>query len=287
MLNAELVLSNGVKVPQLGLGTWFIDDSVVADAVQAALDMGYRHIDTAQAYGNERGVGEGVHKSGKARNEIFIQNKVAAECKSYESALASIDSSLERMGLDYIDLMIIHSPQPWIEVNQSDNRYYDENKEVWRALEDALEQGKVRAIGVSNFQIDDLKNLLDGCRVKPMVNQVLAHISNTPLELLEYCNAQGIVAEAYSPIGHGAILSNPKIKEVADKYKVSVPQLCIRYVLQLGMVALPKASTAAHMQQNASLDFEISAEDIEELKRFDRIEDYGDARIFPVYGGKL
>lgn len=172
-----MTLNNGVEIPQLALGTWLIPDDKVADVVVNAVKMGYRHIDTAQAYGNERGVGEGIRRSGVSREEIFITSKVAAEHKSYESAAKSIDETLAKMELDYIDMMIIHSPQPWAEVNQSENRYYAENKEVWRAMEDAYKAKKIRTIGISNYLECDVQNILDGCEVKPAVNQVLAHIS--------------------------------------------------------------------------------------------------------------
>ena len=152
VLNENLTLSNGVKIPKLGLGTWFVDDDKAADAVCAAVKCGYRLIDTAQAYGNERGVGEGVKKCGIPREELFVASKVAAEHKTYESAAKSIDETLEKMGLDYLDQMIIHSPQPWVEVNQSENRYVEENRAAWKALEDAYKAGKIKEIGVSNFQ---------------------------------------------------------------------------------------------------------------------------------------
>lgn len=151
--------SNGVEVPQLALGTWLIDDAEVADAVCTAIKMGYRHIDTAQAYGNERGVGEGIRKSGIARDEIFVISKVAAEHKDYQSAADSIEETLRKMELDYIDMMIIHSLQPWLEVNQSENRYKEGNREAWKALTDAYKAGKIRAIGISNFLKEDIENL--------------------------------------------------------------------------------------------------------------------------------
>ena len=285
--NKTIKFYNGVEIPVLALGTWLIDDDKVADAVKAAIDLGYRHIDTAQAYGNERGVGEGVRKSGIARNEIFITSKVAAECKSYESAAKSIDETLRKMGLDYIDMMIIHSPQPWMEVNQSDNRYYAENREVWSALEDAYSAGKIRAIGVSNFLQGDLDNILVACKVKPMVNQVLAHIANTPFDVIEYCQAKGIEVEAYSPVAHGEAMKNEKIIQMAAKYGVTVPQLCIKYDIQLGLIVLPKTANPAHMKSNGELDFEISEEDMTVLKTIERIKDYGESSFFPVFGGKL
>ncbi len=287
MFNETVTLSNGVIVPQLALGTWLIDDEKAAEAVQAAVSMGYRHVDTAQAYANERGVGEGVRTCGIPRDQLFVTSKVAAEYKTYESAAASIDETLNLMGLDYLDMMIIHSPQPWVEVNQSDNRYIEGNRAAWRALEDALKAGKLRAIGVSNFLEEDIDSLWEAAEIKPMVNQVLCHISNTPLDLIGYCQEKGIVMEAYSPVAHGEALKNPAIGAMAEKYGVSIPQLCIRYDLQLGMITLPKTANPVHMKSNSEVDFSISAEDMETLKHIERIRDYGDSSFFPVFGGKL
>ena len=214
-------------------------------------------------------------------------SKVAAEHKSYELAAKSIDETLEKMGLDYLDMMIIHSPQPWVEVNQSDNRYVEGNRAAWRALEDAYKAGKLRAIGVSNFKIGDIESLMETAEIKPMVNQILLHISNTPLELVEYCKKNDIAVEAYSPIAHGVILNQLEIKAMADSYGVTVPQLCIRYTLQLGAISLPKTANPEHLKSNAQVDFEISAQDMETLKDFKKIESYGESSGFPVYGGRL
>ena len=287
MYQNTLTLNNGVKIQQLGLGTWFIPDDQAAEAVKAAVALGYRHIDTAQAYGNERGVGDGVRTCGVPREELFVVSKVAAEHKTYESAAASIDETLAKMGLDYLDMMIIHSPQPWVEVNQSENRYVEGNRAAWRALEDAYKAGKLKAIGISNFQVGDIESLLETAEIKPMVNQILCHISNSPLELVEYCQKNGIAVEAYSPIAHGEILHQPEIQAMAEKYGVSVPQLCIRYTLQLGTISLPKTGNPEHMKTNAEVDFEISAEDMEVLKNIKHIESYGANSGFHVYGGKL
>lgn len=287
MYKESLTLNNGVKIPQLGLGTWFIDDDKVAGAVKEATKLGYRHFDTAQAYGNERGVGEGIRTCGIAREELFVVSKVAAEHKTYEEAKASIDETLAKMGLDYLDMMIIHSPQPWVEVNQSNDRYVEGNRAAWKALEDAYKEGKLKAIGVSNFQIGDIESILETCEIKPMVNQILLHISNTPIELMEYCQKNDIAVEAYSPIAHGEILNQPEIVAMAEKYGVSVPQLCIRYTLQLGAISLPKTGNPEHMKTNGEVEFEISPEDMEVLKSFKHIESYGDSGVFPVYGGKL
>lgn len=287
VLSKNYTLNNGVEIPKLGLGTWFIDDADAADAVRAAVATGYRHIDTAQAYGNERGVGEGIRTCGVPREELFVVSKVAAEHKTYEEAKAGIDETLKKMGLDYLDMMIIHSPQPWVEVNQSENRYKEGNRQAWKELEDAYNEGKLKAIGVSNFQIEDLESLMETSKVKPMVNQVLCHISNTPLELIEFCQKSNIAVEAYSPIAHGEILNQPEIKAIADKYGVTVPQLCIRYTLQLGAISLPKTANLEHMESNAEVDFTISAGDMETLKNFKKIESYGASSGFPVYGGKM
>lgn len=279
-------LSNGVKIPKLGLGTWFIPDDQAAEAVRQSVSIGYRHIDTAQAYGNEAGIGAGVKSCGVPREEIFVTSKVAAEHKTFEAAAKSIDESLMRMGLSYLDMMIIHSPQPWAEVNQSSNRYFEENRQVWKAMEAALAAGKVRAIGVSNFLKEDIDSLWETAEVKPMVNQVLCHISNAPAALVQYCQSKGIVMEAYSPVAHGEALKNESIKAMAEKYGVTVPQLCIRFDLQLGMIVLPKAANPEHMKTNAEIDFTILDEDMNTLMNMEKIKDYGEYSRFPVFGGK-
>ena len=285
MLQGTYTLANGTKIPKLGLGTWFIDDDKAAQAVRDAVALGYRLIDTAQAYGNEHGVGEGVRTCGAAREELFVASKVAAELKTYESAAVSIDETLQKMGLDYLDQMIIHSPQPWNEF-RVEKRYFEENREVWRALEDAQAAGKVRVIGVSNFLQDDLESLFSGCRVRPMVNQILLHITNTDLALVDFCQKNNIQVEAYSPIAHGEALKNPAIVKMAEKYGVSAAQLCIRYAIQLGTVALPKTADSGHMKSNADVDFVISEEDMQTLLHMERIADYGAFNIFPVFSGK-
>lgn len=285
ILNETYTLANGVKIPKLGLGTWFIDDDKAADAVRAAVKLGYRLVDTAQAYGNECGVGEGIRTCGIPREKLFVADKVAAELKTYDSAMKSVDESLKKTGLDYFDQMIIHSPQPWSEF-RVEKRYFEENKEVWRALEDAQAAGKVKVIGVSNFLKDDLENLLSDCRVKPSVNQILLHIAGTDMPLVDFCRENGILAEAYSPIAHGEALKNPEIVKMAQKYGVTVAQLCIRYVIELGAVALPKTANPAHMADNADVDFVISNEDMETLKRMEHISDYGEYSVFPVFSGK-
>jgi diketogulonate reductase-like aldo/keto reductase len=286
ILEEYYTLSNGVEIPKLGLGTWFIRDENAAQAVKDAVEIGYRHIDTAQGYFNERGVGEGIRKCGVKREDLFVTTKLAADVKSYDFAVASIRTSLETLGLDYIDLMIIHSPKPWDKF-QGANAFFEGNREAWRALEEAYKAGKLRSIGLSNFEKADIDNILDLCSVKPMVNQILAHISNTPEQLIQYCQDNDILVEAYSPIGHGELLKNKQVAAVAGRYGVSVPQLGIRYCLQLGMLPLPKTANPQHMRANAHVDFLISEDDMKFLKNVKQIENYGEASRFPVYGGKI
>lgn len=280
----DFVLSNGVKVPEVGFGTWLIKNADAERCCLMAFEAGYTHIDSAQAYGNEQGVGEAVRKCGIPREKLFITTKVQAELKNYKKAKASIDESLKKSGLDYFDLILIHCPQPWM-LFRGKRRFFKENIEVWKALEDAYFEGKVKAIGVSNFLVDDLENILGNCRVKPMVNQVLCHIGNTPIDVIKFCQQNGIIIESYSPIAHGAALNDKKIIAMAEKYHVSVAQLCIKYTLQLDTISLPKASSKEHIEDNLKLDFEISEEDMIELIKLNEI-DYGKDSFWPVFWKK-
>lgn len=286
IINETYTLSNGVKIPKLGLGTWMIEDDKAAQAVRDAVTIGYCHIDTAQGYGNERGVGEGVRSCGVPREEIFVTTKLEAVIKSYDEAVAAIDGSLKILDLGYIDMMIIHSPQPWTDFRESEH-FFEGNREAWRALEDVYKAGKLKAIGVSNFEQVDLDNLLTHGTVKPMVNQILTHVSNTPFEVIEYCQQNDILVEAYSPVGHGELLKNEEVSAIAEKYGVTVAQLGIRYCLQLGTLPLPKTANPEHMRSNAAVDFEILDTDMELLKKVQRIKNYGESSLFPVYGGKM
>ncbi|MBX3286187.1 MAG: aldo/keto reductase [Actinobacteria bacterium] len=282
ILQETYTLADGVEIPKIGLGTWFIDDGDAARAVRDAVEAGYRHIDSAQAYGNERGVGEGVRSCGVSRDEVFVTTKLAADIKSHDAAVIAIDGSLEALGLDRIDLVLIHSPQPWDSFG-SEDRCFDGNREAWRALEEAVAAGKVRTIGVSNFQEPDLDNILDACEVAPTVNQVLAHVTNVPTELIEGSRRRGMLVEAYSPMGHGELFKDKDVAAVAERYGVSIAQLAIRYTLQLGLLPLPKTADPDHMRSNAAVDFAISDEDMRALSGLDEIADYGEAGVFPVY----
>ncbi|MBQ9514984.1 MAG: aldo/keto reductase [Ruminococcus sp.] len=273
MLKENYRLYNGVKIPKIALGTWQISDSDVIGTVNNAISIGYRHIDTAVQYENERGIGQAVKECGVARNELFVTTKIPHDVKSYEGAKQTIEDSLNRMGLEYLDLVLIHSPKPWEELFAgSDKTYFEENLAVWKAMTEAYQSGKVRAIGVSNFEISDIQNLIDHSNVKPMVNQIRVHIGHMPTEIINYCQTNDILVEAFSPNATGKLIGNPAIEALADKYGVSVPQLSIRYDLQLGLLPLPKSTSKDHMKQNAELDFEISDKDMTILGKVEEIQ---------------
>jgi len=266
ILKETYELANGVKIPKIALGTWQVSDNVVVSSVRVALENGYSHIDTASAYRNEVGVGKAVRESGIPRQDLFITTKVPAEIKSYEKTVAIIKKSLENLDIGYIDLLLIHAPKPWKEMfGDSKKTYFEENIAVWTAVEEAYKSGKVRAIGVSNFDVADIKNLMDNCEVKPMANQIRFFIGSTQDEITAFCQENDILVEAYSPIATGALLENEIVSEIAKKYGKTIPQLCIRYVLQRGTLALPKSTHKEFIIQNTNVDFEISKEDMEYL----------------------
>ncbi|BAL62747.1 aldo/keto reductase family [Melissococcus plutonius DAT561] len=270
-MNETFTLANNIKIPKIGFGTWMIKNEDAAKNVQDAIQVGYRHIDTAEAYQNEQGVGEGIHASGINRQEIFVTTKLAAEIKNYQEAISAIDQSLKNLNLDYIDMMIIHSPKPWEEF-QGKNHYFEGNLEAWHALEKAYQDGKLRTIGVSNFEIVDLENILKNGHIKPMVNQILVHIGHTPMELIEFSQKNHILVEAYSPIAHGEMIHDKTILAIADKYNVTIPQLAVRYCLQLGLLPLPKTENIEHMKNNKNVDFVISNDDMMKLKKIDHFD---------------
>jgi diketogulonate reductase-like aldo/keto reductase len=282
MITDNYKLNNGVLIPKIGFGTWLVSNEDTAQFVEQALAQGYRHIDTAEAYGNEKGVGQAIKNSGIERKDIFIATKLQAEIKDYEGARQAIAESLNALDVDYIDLMLIHGPKPWDKYSEED-RYFAGNLAVWQALEEAYQTGKIKAIGVSNFEIVDLKNLLHHAKIKPMVNQILSHIGNTPLDLIKFSQKEDILVEAYSPIGHGDMFANQDVATIAAKYQVSIAQLAVRYLLQLELLPLPKASSIDHMQNNASVDFVISNEDMDQLKQIDSLRYSKDTQVFPVY----
>ncbi len=266
VIKETYTLSNGVTIPKVAFGTWQIENDDARRCVKQALNIGYTHVDTAAAYENEQGVGQGIKDSNVNREDIFITSKIPAEIKTYEGAVESINKTLEYLDIDQIDLMLIHAPRPWAEMfPPQGNMYYEENAQVWKALEEAYEAGKVKAIGVSNFQIEDIQNIFDNCKIKPMVNQIQVHVGNVPKELIDFCKDNDMVVMAYAPNATGGLINNDEIKKIADKYGVSTPQICIRFDLQLGLIPLPKTVHEEYMKVNADIDFEISDEDMDKL----------------------
>jgi diketogulonate reductase-like aldo/keto reductase len=253
-------LSNGVEIPCIGFGTWQTPDGAVAvSSVKTAIAAGYRHIDTAAIYGNEEGVGAGIRQSGVPRKELFITTKLWNDDHGYEAALRAFDLSLKRLGLDYLDLYLIHWPNPvkfrknWAEANAG----------TWRAFEELYKAGKVRAIGVSNFRGHHIDALLKTAGLAPQVNQIRLCPGDTQDEAADYCRKRGILLEAYSPLGVGQVFDAPELKALAEKYHRTIAQVCIRWSLQRGYLPLPKSVTPERIRENAGVfDFELSPEDV-------------------------
>lgn len=262
-LTDHFTLANGVEIPAIGFGTWQIPDGAAAyDSVSAALAAGYRHIDTARAYGNEASVGRAIADSGIPRNEVFVTTKLPAEVKDHPGTVASFEESLAALGTDFVDLYLIHAPWPWTEVGADHSAG---NAEAWRAMEELHRAGRARAIGVSNFEVADLEKLIAGATVKPHVNQIKFYIGNTQSDITDYCQASGILIEGFSPLATGSILGHPGVQSIADNYGKTVAQLSIRYVVQKGVLPLPKTTTPSRMVENADIDFTITPEDMATL----------------------
>ncbi len=259
-LTDAFVLSNGVKVPCIGYGTYLTPDGEVAkNSVMEALKVGYRHVDTAFAYGNEAAVGEGIKASGVKREDIFVTTKHWVTMRGYEKASEAIDISLKNLGLDYLDLYLIH----WPCVEKVSPDWKEINAGTWKAFEDAYKAGKIRAIGVSNFQKKHYDALAEMCEIKPMVNQIEFHPGYTQMETVNYSKEQGMLVQAFSPLGCGAVLGDETLKGIAAKYNKSVAQICLRFVLQSGLNVLTKSVTPSRILENTQIfDFELSAEDM-------------------------
>lgn len=273
ILNENYKLNNGYSIPKVAFGTWQISNDDVTQAAKSALSIGYRHIDTAAAYENEIGVGKAVKESGLSREDVFITTKIPADVKTYEEAKRIIEASLNNLDTPYIDLMLIHSPKPWQELFAgSEKTYFKENLTVWQAMEEAVKTGKVRSIGVSNFEIADIQNIIDHAEIKPAVNQIRVHIGHTPTETIKFCQDNGILIMAFSPNATGKLLGHPTVSEIAEKYRVSVPQLSIRYDLQLGLLPLPRSTNPKHIKENSDLSFDISNDDMYSLSQIEEIQ---------------
>lgn len=261
--NDKFLLANGVGIPCLGFGTYKTPDGAEgAAAVRAALAEGYRHIDTAAFYGNETAVGQGIRESGLPREEIFVTTKVWNTDRGYEKARASVLESLKRLGLDYIDLCLIHWPAA---PHQYPETWEQLNLGTWRALTELYQEGKLRAIGVSNFKPHHLRALMD-TEVPPMVNQIEVHPGQPQEETVAYCQSHGILVEAWSPMGRGALLEHPAVTALAEKYRRTPAQICIRWCLEKGILPLPKSVTPARIAENTGVfSFQLASEDVAAL----------------------
>ncbi|KYD20052.1 aldo/keto reductase [Caldibacillus debilis] len=258
----SIVLNNGVRMPQLGFGVWKIPDDQVTQVLEKAFEIGYRSVDTARIYKNEEGVGRAVAESGIPREELFITTKVWNSDQGYENTLKAFEASLQRLGLDYVDLYLIHWPTP----------KYDQYVETYKALEKLYKDGRVRAIGVSNFDIDHLERILNECEVVPAVNQVECHPYLQQKELKAFCKKHGIAVEAYSPLMNGKdALQDEVILKIAKKYGRTPAQVILRWHLQEGVIAIPRTVTPSRMEENFRVfDFELSEEDMKEIAALDR-----------------
>jgi len=256
-------LKNGVKMPKVGFGTWQIPDGAVCfTAVSQALKHGYRHIDTAAAYRNERSVGEAIKASGLKREDVFVTSKLQSHIKSYQETLDAFEKTLKELDMTYLDLYLIHAPWPWNEIGKDCK---EGNVQAYKAMEKLYREGKIRAIGVSNFSPEDLDNILKHCEIIPHVNQISFFIGNNQEETHRYCDAKGILVEAYSPLAIGYALSNQTIQDMAKKYNVTPAQLCIRYCIDKGTAPLPKSIHESRIIENTGLDFQIKKEDLDFL----------------------
>ncbi|MFD1017621.1 aldo/keto reductase [Thalassobacillus hwangdonensis] len=262
-LNSTVTLHNGVHMPQFGLGVYKMEDgNETAQAVKNAIDLGYRHIDTASVYKNEEGVGQGIKDSGVPREEIFVTSKVWNDEQGYESTIEAFNNSLKRLDLEYLDLYLVHWPVP--------GKY----KETWKALEQLYKDGKVKAIGVSNFLVHHLDDLLEDVEIKPMINQIELHPELAQTELRNYCAQHNIHVTAWSPLARGKYFEAPVLQSIAEKYGKTPAQVILRWDLQHGIITIPKSTNKDRQKQNADLfDFELTAEELARIDELDKGEE--------------
>lgn len=259
-LTDNYVIDNGIKIPCVGFGTWQTPDGeTTIQSVLTAIEAGYRHIDTAAIYGNEKGVGDAIKKSGINREELFVTSKLWNSERGYEKTLAAFEETMEKLQLDFLDLYLIH----WPAVKGDPAQWQQTNSDTWRAFEHLYQTKRIRAIGVSNFLTHHLEALIKNAKIKPMVDQIEFHPGHMQQATLDYCHANSIIVEAWSPLGTGKMLSNPTLMKIAEKYGKSVAQLCVRWCLQNNTLPLPKSVTPSRIWENSKVfDFEISAEDM-------------------------
>lgn len=264
--DSKYILANNVEIPVIGFGTWQIEEGDDAyNSTLHALKVGYRHIDTARAYGNERSVGKAIKDSGIKREDIFITTKLPAECKGYDTAIKYCHESLEKLGVDYIDLYLIHAPKPW-DVNSDGMEYMNQNIETWKAFEDLYKQGKCRAIGVSNFGPHHLIPLLENTTIVPHVNQIQINPNYIPKDTIKFCREKNILLEAYSPFATGRIFNNDKVSKIAEKYNTTIAKVCMAWSLQNGFLPLPKSVNKDRIEANLDVfDLILLEEDLKTL----------------------
>ena len=267
VLQEVYVLSNGVKIPKLGFGTWQIPNSEAYQATLDALKAGYTHIDSAEGYRNEEAIGRALKDSG--RSDVFVTSKLQSHIKGYDVTIQAFNETLKNFQREVLDLFLIHAPWPWDEIGKDCT---DGNIESWKAMVDLYKQGKIRSIGVSNFSISDIQALIDATGFVPHVNQIKYHIGDTSDELVEYCKKHNILIEAYSPLATGRILENDTLVAMAKEKKVSVAQLCIRYCIEKDTLALPKTTKYSRMVENADIDFSLSAEELKKLDALSNLD---------------
>ncbi len=259
-----LTLHNNVQLPAIGFGTYKLQEGKECfESVKFALENGYRHIDTAAVYENEKSVGEAIRQSGIRREELFVTTKVWNTDRGYEKTLKAFDESMERLGLDYLDLYLIHWPA-------NAKQYQDPkglNADTWRAMEEIYKQGRVRSIGVSNFLASHLSDLLETAEIVPMVNQIEYHPGYIQQATVDLCRQHNIVVEAWSPLGRGRVLDEPLLTDLAKKYNVSTGAICLQFALQQGICVLPKSTTPQRIIDNISIHVELSPEDIERIRQ--------------------
>ena len=256
-------LNNGIDIPCIGYGTFQTPDGKsVEDGVKEALKIGYRHIDTAYFYQNEKGVGKAIRESGVKREDIFVTSKLWNSDRGYESAKAAFEKTMDNLGLEYLDLFLIH----WPAIKKQFDNAEEINAETWKAFEEIYETGRVKAIGLSNFLPHHIDELMKTAKIKPMVNQIEFHPGFAQIETAKYCLENDIVVEAWSPLGRKEVLENETLVELAKKYNKSTAQICIRWVLQHNILPLPKSVTPSRILENSQVfDFKISEDDMKTI----------------------
>lgn len=260
----NIVLYNGILMPEIGFGTWKAPTGeVTVEAVKAAIECGYTHIDCAAIYGNEKEVGLGTKESNVDRKDLFITSKLWNDVRGYQETIDAFNQTLSDLQLDYLDLYLIHWPRP---VKYHDN-YIEKNIESWKAMEDLYKQGKIKAIGVSNFKVHHMEEIMENCEIKPMVNQIEFHPSCLEKEIRDFCKKENIVVTGYSPLANGKVFECKELVEFSEKYGVSIAQLCIRYALQHGVIPLVKSVTKERIKANLNVNFVISDEDMEKIDK--------------------